>query len=290
MSAPELPAALSPWRAQLAILPRELAVSMGPLLQRLSVLVGSFPAHRQGDQGDPNGLDGISRRGRYERLMLSQWALAQEAPDEFVRRAAQQELQFLALARQRPDGRRRSVALFDAGPAQMGAPRIFQVAALVLLVRSGGVLMLAPIHSQVRRGPQAGFSLVELMISMVIGMVVVGAVLAAYLGAGATTRTSRAMSQITEDASVALSVLRSGIGMVGYSNPTGLVGNKFTKSYLGKGLFGCNTTFEDASASIDALACANGAGPNAIAVAYEADTANSVVNVDNVPRGSIRHA
>ncbi len=133
MNAPELPAALSPWRAQLAILPRELAVSMGPLLQRLSVLVGSFPAHRQGDQGDPNGLDGISRRGRYERLMLSQWALAQEAPDEFVRRAAQQELQFLALARQRPDGRRRSVVLFDAGPAQMGAPRIFQVAALVLL-------------------------------------------------------------------------------------------------------------------------------------------------------------
>lgn len=150
--------------------------------------------------------------------------------------------------------------------------------------------MLAPIHRQVRRGPQAGFSLVELMISMVIGMVVVGAVLAAYLGAGATTRTSRAMSQITEDASVALSVLRSGIGMVGYSNPTGLVGNKFTKSYLGKGLFGCNTTFEDASASIDVLACANGAGPNAIAVAYEADAANSVVNVDNVPLDCLGNA
>ncbi|MBT9594699.1 MAG: PilW family protein [Vitreoscilla sp.] len=151
--------------------------------------------------------------------------------------------------------------------------------------------MAASIHGQGRRGPQAGFSLVELMISMVIGMVVVGAVLAAYLGAGATTRTSRAMSQITEDASVALSVLRSGIGMVGYSNPTGIVGNKFTKSYNGNGLFGCNTTFQDATIDlIDDLTCAEGAGPNAIAVAYEADSANSVVNVDNVPLDCLGNA
>ena len=152
--------------------------------------------------------------------------------------------------------------------------------------------MAAPLHRRVRLGPQVGFSLVELMISMVIGMVVVGAVLAAYLGAGATTRTSRAMSQITEDASVALSVLRSGIGMAGYSTPIGVAPDKtFLRAYNGPGLFGCNTNFEDVGADLIAdLSCAVGSGPNAIAVAFEADAGNSVVNALNVPLDCLGNA
>jgi type IV pilus assembly protein PilW len=138
--------------------------------------------------------------------------------------------------------------------------------------------MLNNIQHGGRRLVQAGFSLVELMIAMVIGLVVVGAVLSAYLGAGATSRTSRAMSQITEDASVALSVLRSSIGMVGYSLPTAVDGaGKFTKAYPGLGLFGCDGGFTDSSAAIAGLTCSPDAGPDSIAVAFEADTSNSVV-------------
>lgn len=123
---------------------------------------------------------------------------------------------------------------------------------------------------------QAGFSLVELMISMVIGMVVVGAVMAAYLASGTSGRNGRALSQITEDASIVFSVLRSGISMVSYGAPTGVNGGRFTKVYTGPGLYGCSGKFSDASVDIDKLACAADKGPNAIAVAFEADEWNSV--------------
>lgn len=151
--------------------------------------------------------------------------------------------------------------------------------------------MAASIYKQRRRELQAGFSLVELMIAMVIGLVVIGAVLSAYLGAGATTRSSRAMSQITEDASVALSVLRSSVGMVGYSVPTGVDGSgKFTKSYTGLGLFGCDGAFADPSAAIAGLTCSADPGPDSIAVAYEADTSNSVVGTGGAPLDCLGNA
>ena len=127
------------------------------------------------------------------------------------------------------------------------------------------------------RGAQAGFSLVELLISMVIGMVVVGAVLSAYLAAGSSGRNGRALAQITEDASIAMSVLRSNISMVGYGKATGVdPDGLFTKNYGGLGVFGCNGAFTDASRTIDQLACEAGDAPDSIAVAYEADRWNSV--------------
>lgn len=128
-----------------------------------------------------------------------------------------------------------------------------------------------------KRGRQAGFSLVELMISMVIGMVVVGAVLSAYLAAGNSGRNGRALAQITEDASIAMSVLRSNISMVGYGKATGVDSDGlFTKTYGGLGVFGCNGAFADTSKAIDQLTCAAGEAPDSIAVAYEADKWNSV--------------
>lgn len=125
---------------------------------------------------------------------------------------------------------------------------------------------------------QAGFSLIELLISMVIGMVVVGAVLSAYLAAGASGRSGRGLAQVTEDASIAMSVLRANISMVGYGNPTD-VDNKgnFTKAYTLSGLFGCDGSFADTSKAIEQLTCSAGAGPDSIAVAFEANKWNSVV-------------
>src|SRR5262249_5457795 len=58
-----------------------------------------------------------------------------EAPEEFLRRAATGEHTFLRLARPEPRGSRRSVVLFDAGPGQLGSPRIAQLAALIVLAR-----------------------------------------------------------------------------------------------------------------------------------------------------------
>ncbi|WP_374672951.1 PilW family protein [Ideonella sp.] len=134
---------------------------------------------------------------------------------------------------------------------------------------------------------QAGFSLIELMISMVIGLVVIGAMFAAYVGSGLSSRNTRAMSQITEDASIALSVMRSAIAATSYIVPEGSDATGFLSATGNSGrdntLSGCNNTFEDPSATLGTLDCSEGDGPHAIAVSYEADAQNSAVSAGGVP-------
>jgi hypothetical protein len=131
----ELPRPLAPWGPYLSFFPRDLALSLGPVLQRLSVALGPLQVRRATREGDPDGFDGLDRRGPYERLLPSEWLLAEEAPEEFLRRAAVGEQTFLGLCRPEPGGSRISVALFDAGPGQLGSPRIAQLAALIVLAR-----------------------------------------------------------------------------------------------------------------------------------------------------------
>ena len=133
-----LPAPLAPWAAQLAVFPSDIAIALGPAIRRLSAAIGGWPAHPEGDLGDPDGFDGLSRRGSYERLLASEWLFADELPDEFLRRAGMGEHTFLRLARPQPAAHRHSVVLFDAGPSQLGAPRIAHLAALIVLARRAG--------------------------------------------------------------------------------------------------------------------------------------------------------
>ena len=131
----ELPRALMPWAEYLQLLPAEQIVAFAPVVQRLDVAIGPMRVQTRGGGGEPDGYDGISRRGAYDRLLLSEWLLADEMPDEFARRAVMSEHAFLQIARQDPAGARISFALFDAGPNQLGAPRIAHLAALIVLAR-----------------------------------------------------------------------------------------------------------------------------------------------------------
>jgi hypothetical protein len=131
----DLPRALAHWAPHLGIFPRDLAVSLGPVLHRLSFAVGPLQVKRHQADGEPDGYDGLTRRGSYERLLTSEWLLAEEAPEEFVRRAAEGEHLFLHQARPVPAASRVSAAVFDAGPNQLGSPRIAQLAALIVLSR-----------------------------------------------------------------------------------------------------------------------------------------------------------
>jgi hypothetical protein len=129
----DLPEQLAPWSKRLGLFPKELALGLGPWLLRLHRAFGPLAVHHDTESGDPDGYDGLSRRGRYERLLASEWLLAFEIPEEFVRRVAMGEHAFLAPAFRRPDGARRSVALFDAGPSSIGPPRLGHLAALIVL-------------------------------------------------------------------------------------------------------------------------------------------------------------
>lgn len=128
-----LPEALAPWRAQLDLFPADLASALAPLLPRVALALGPLRVSAPTGDGDPDGFAGLSRRGNYERLLLSEWLLADELPDEFLRRAAAREHAFLELARRSPARCASSVALFDAGPASLGAPRVAHLAALIVL-------------------------------------------------------------------------------------------------------------------------------------------------------------
>lgn len=131
----ELPRPLLPWSTWLELFPREIVQSFGPMLQRLDRAVGPLRVKSETGSGEPDGFDGLTRRGSYERLLLTEWLLADAMPDEFLRRAIMGEHAFYQVARREPAGSRLSVALFDAGPNQLGAPRLAHLAALIVLAR-----------------------------------------------------------------------------------------------------------------------------------------------------------
>jgi len=128
-----LPPSLSQWAGYLKIFPDEVSLALGPIIQRVSMLIGSLHPQLNQRQGEPDGFDGLNRRGTYERLLLSEWMLADELEDEFMRRAVMGEHLFLNRAHSSPAGARASMALFDAGPSQLGSPRIAHIAALIVL-------------------------------------------------------------------------------------------------------------------------------------------------------------
>lgn len=136
-----------------------------------------------------------------------------------------------------------------------------------------------------RRTAQAGLSLIELMISLLIGLIVVGAVLVTYLNSGVSSRNTQALSQMAEDASVALNVLRTHVAMAGYSRPTGVTtgaNRVFTRAQSQAAVFGCDAAFDDLSKDIGTIACA-AEGSDSIAVSYEADAGNSITNASDEP-------
>lgn len=131
----DLPVGMAAWAQPLSVLPDDLALMLAPWVGRLSIAIGPL-AHTQRQQsGEPDGYSGLARRGSYERLVTTEWGVADLFPEEFLRRAATGEHLFLDLARQEPRGGQRTIAIVSAGPSQMGAPRLAHVAALIVLAR-----------------------------------------------------------------------------------------------------------------------------------------------------------
>ncbi|MDY0954826.1 hypothetical protein SOM22_09580 [Stenotrophomonas rhizophila] len=135
----ELPAVLRPWRQWLDGFDADIAAMLGELLLRLHPLLGSGGARVQAPAAETDGVGELSSRGSYARLLLTEWGMADIAPDEFLRRAASGEHLFLAPTPQRPQVEPGIVVVFDAGPAQWGDARLVHVALWILLLRRAQV-------------------------------------------------------------------------------------------------------------------------------------------------------
>ena len=135
----------------------------------------------------------------------------------------------------------------------------------------------------VRRWPRiAGFALIDLLVALVIGLVVVGAVLASYLSLGQTGRLQSAAAQMDEDAQIGLRLLSRDLLMAGYAAPVSMDANtgRLTRTYGQRAVFGCDYGFSAAPASTPSQ-CASSGGTPAIEIAYEADRYNTLVASGN---------
>ncbi|RZI82925.1 MAG: hypothetical protein EOP38_14410 [Rubrivivax sp.] len=146
-----------------------------------------------------------------------------------------------------------------------------------------------PVPKSVSPRRNQGISLIELLISMVIGLVVIGAIFPTYLTSGRGHSSNAALSQISEDATLALNLIRKQIALAGYSRPFQLNNTGFSRNYNGRGLLGCDqVNFDNPKAgTIAGLTCNGGTAStdnNAIAIAYEADADNSLQTAAALPR------
>lgn len=135
-----------------------------------------------------------------------------------------------------------------------------------------------------RASRMTGLSLIELMVSITIGLVITIAVVSSYIGSLGATRVSEAQVRMNEDGQAALTILAQTIRMAG-NNPkqsgyaSSAPRNEITTTFI---IRGCSGTFGNITATTATnyadLTCAGGGSPHSIAVRYEADTYNTVPN------------
>lgn len=142
---------------------------------------------------------------------------------------------------------------------------------------------MKPLRRSALVAAQAGLSLIELMVSITIGLVLMIAVTSAYLGSSGATNVAAAQGRMNEDAQAALSILSQQIRMAGdnpkqpnYTEPT-TRNPAFDATVDPFGIRGCNLVFSNvtSAASVKDLTCA-GSPPHSIAVRYEADINNTI--------------
>lgn len=132
---------------------------------------------------------------------------------------------------------------------------------------------------------ETGFSLVELLVALAIGLIIIGAALSAYLSSTQASLFSAAESRMNEDAQAALDLLAQQLRMAGnnpkqlnypYTSPR----NPVTQTVP---LRGCDTTFGNvttatAVANLTCTTTGTITPPGSIAVSYEADTTNTTAS------------
>jgi type IV pilus assembly protein PilW len=158
--------------------------------------------------------------------------------------------------------------------------------------------------TNIRMRRDRGLTLIELMVSMVIGLILMITVVATYLGASGAGRVAEAQGRMNEDAQAALGILAQQLRMAGNNpkrpNYTAAAPRNpvYGSAYVGSPgtyfLRGCDGTFSNitAAADIPTLVCnaGGGAAPDSIAISYEADAFNTIPTTAGVPTDCLGQA
>jgi hypothetical protein len=131
----QLPQLLRPWQPWLTDLAFDAAEYFAKSAGLLTPLLGDFGVKNSQSDVFPEGVGGLARTGDYARLLMSEWLLATELPEEFLRRAAMREQLFLAPESDAAKSSPRMLVLFDTGPLQLGAPRLVHLCCWIALSR-----------------------------------------------------------------------------------------------------------------------------------------------------------
>lgn len=143
---------------------------------------------------------------------------------------------------------------------------------------------------RVSRPYEAGFTLLELLISITLGFVVIGAILVMHQTGSAATRMATAQGQMNEDAQMALAVLTHELRVAGFNPTRTTLGAKNDLRQGGWTVFGCDNTFTDpAAATVSTLTCTAGTGNASLALVSEGDdyTGKKTTSVPQKPMDCI---
>lgn len=148
---------------------------------------------------------------------------------------------------------------------------------------------MTPIRARAR-----GFSVVELLIALVLGLVVVGGVFVTYAGTVLGSRQQRAFSVMTEGAQMAFSLMRRDIQAAGYVHPVEIVGTRFEPEdshITQRPVFGCSRHFVVPNAPVgQGLCLTQGPARDAIEVNFEAAKDSALLTTGDLLADCTGHA
>ncbi len=140
--------------------------------------------------------------------------------------------------------------------------------------------------------PARGFTLIELMISLAMGLLILAAGMAMYAGSSRGSLASQLETQMNEDAILALNLVQQQLKQAGYSRQVVPAnGATVMNNYAGAAVRGCDGGFVDAGAAFGSLACKTNAdtdadtdtASDAIAIRYEATVDNTMPTAGTTP-------
>lgn len=121
------------WQPYLSWFDATLQPIMAELLSQLYLMLGPIKENDASNNDWHSGLGEIKSRGHYENLLLSEWLLFEDEPDEFLRRAVTHEHLFLAPTPEEQKSNNAIIALFDEGILQLGHMRLVHLVMMLLL-------------------------------------------------------------------------------------------------------------------------------------------------------------